>query len=247
MKYLFFILLVLPFAVKAQTETELNKKISDSLTMQIPKAVAKSIIMRSGDSILVAMVNAPGDTASKSFRFMLSDKADSGRSYTKAAADLKYQLGGSYILSTDTGRAISQKVTGYTANKIRDSLQTNITAVVTTAAAKLNTASPVATGVATFPAVKYGRRAVADVNATLAVSDYLLAFTSMSAARTITLPAASTAPNQFFILKDESGSASIINFISLVGTVDAAVNPTIITIGRGVYRLYSNGVAWFTW
>jgi hypothetical protein len=220
MKNSLLILLLLPLFSTAQNFSDITK-VSDS----VPKILAKGISARMGDSIGVRTVNSPGDTCCWIGRYSIADKAN----------------------KSDSGRGVVLHVTGYDLNKVRDSVQANVTTLTTTVSSKLNTANPVATGIATFPSIKYGRRAVADVNATLATSDYLLAFTSMSAARTVTLPAASTAPNQFFIIKDESGSASIINFISLIGTVDGGVNPTIITIGRGVYRLYSNGTNWYTW
>lgn len=126
-------------------------------------------------------------------------------------------------------------------------LNGNITATTTTANNAMPKSGGTFTGKITVTTIGQTRRAIADANATIASTDYLIAFTSISAARTVTLPAASSVSGQFFIIKDESGSASLVNTISIVGTVDAASNPVVITIGRGLYRIYSNGTSWFAW
>lgn len=90
------------------------------------------------------------------------------------------------------------------------------------------------------------RRAVNDVDATLAKTDYLIAYSAISAARAITLPAASTCKDKHFVIKDESGSAnSSTKKITFVGTVDGASNPDAITAAYGIKKIYSNGTAWF--
>lgn len=89
------------------------------------------------------------------------------------------------------------------------------------------------------------RRAIADTNATLTTSDNLLAYTTLSVTRTVTLPSAASVTNQHFVIKDESGSATGSVKITIVGTVDGASNPDAIVAAYGVKRLYSNGTAYF--
>ncbi|CAM3973291.1 hypothetical protein MUGA111182_19945 [Mucilaginibacter galii] len=89
------------------------------------------------------------------------------------------------------------------------------------------------------------RRAVANSAATLQATDYLVAYTSLTASRALTLGSASAFSGLHFVLKDESGSAGTYN-ITLVGTVNGTANPVAINSAYGVYRFYSNGTAWFT-
>lgn len=93
---------------------------------------------------------------------------------------------------------------------------------------------------------KKTRRAIADAASTLAVTDFILAYTSISAARAVTLPTAASASGQHFEIKDESGSATSSFKITAVGTIDGAVNPDLVVAAYGVKRIYSNGTAWFS-
>ena len=52
------------------------------------------------------------------------------------------------------------------------------------------------------------RTTVADTDYTALVSDYIIGYTSISANRTVTLPNALCTPGRFFVILDESGSAS---------------------------------------
>lgn len=93
------------------------------------------------------------------------------------------------------------------------------------------------------------RRSVADVASTLAATDYLLAFSSLTATRAVALPSAASVGSatrpQYFIVKDESGSAGSFP-ITLTGTIDGATNKSIST-AYGEIRIYSNGTAFFSW
>lgn len=93
--------------------------------------------------------------------------------------------------------------------------------------------------------IAFFRRGVADTAATLAITDYLLVYTTLTATRAVTLPTAASASGQHFIIKDEVGNANT-NNITIVGTVNGASNPTAINTAYGVYRIYSNGTSWFT-
>lgn len=91
------------------------------------------------------------------------------------------------------------------------------------------------------------RRAISDAAGTLAATDYLIAYTALTATRAFTLGAASAFAGQHFVLKDESGQVgSNVNPITIVGVVDGATNPSAIAANYGKYRFYSNGTAWFT-
>lgn len=89
-------------------------------------------------------------------------------------------------------------------------------------------------------------RPVSDAAATLANTDYLIAYTAITAARAVTLPDASTCKNQHFIIKDESGSVTSTFKITFVGVVDGATNPDAVAAAYGVKRIYSNGSNWFS-
>lgn len=96
------------------------------------------------------------------------------------------------------------------------------------------------------------RTAVADTSPTVGATDYMIAYTSISTARTVTLPAASTFnAGRRLVIIDESGSVSATNTISLVpnGTDTIAGSNTtqvIINIPRGKCEVESNGTnGWF--
>jgi hypothetical protein len=93
--------------------------------------------------------------------------------------------------------------------------------------------------------IKLLRRAISDAAATISTSDYLVAFTSLSATRAVTLPSASSAAGQHFVIKDESGMAGSFA-ITILGTVDGTINPVAINAQYGKYKIYSNGTGWFT-
>lgn len=90
------------------------------------------------------------------------------------------------------------------------------------------------------------RVAVTNTNYTVTSKDTVIGFTSLGAARTVTLPSASSVPNGWqIIVKDESGSCNGSNTITVTGTVDGATNKVLSTAYANV-RLYSNGSGWFT-
>ncbi len=94
--------------------------------------------------------------------------------------------------------------------------------------------------VSSFP-----RTIIADVPYTLQSSDSLIAFTTLTTTRAVTLPAAASVSGRRFLIKDESGNAGTSN-ITITGTVDGVTNKAI-TTAYGVLRIYSNGIAYFTW
>jgi len=107
------------------------------------------------------------------------------------------------------------------------------------------------TGLLTLAAQKVGRTAVADQAYSVLSSDYLVAYSSITATRVVTLVAAATAGSgSIVIIKDESGSVTPAIKITVDGsgaeTIDGAASADI-TNAYGVLRLYSNGSNWLTW
>ena len=89
------------------------------------------------------------------------------------------------------------------------------------------------------------RRGVADTNYTIVGSDAIIGYTSLTASRTVTLPAASTVPvGKQFIVKDESGSCASGVTITISGTVDGVTN-IILNSAYAKAILYSNGTNWY--
>jgi hypothetical protein len=86
---------------------------------------------------------------------------------------------------------------------------------------------------------------VSDVNYTQTSSDFLIAYTAITASRTVTLNSSSVTSGQHFVIKDQSGSADGTKTIVISGTVDGAVNPVAVNTAYGVYKFYWSGSAWF--
>jgi hypothetical protein len=96
-------------------------------------------------------------------------------------------------------------------------------------------------------APQLSRMAVSDAGYSVQSSDYFIAYTALSAARTVTLPAAATMTNRIIVIKDESGAAgtySIIVNVTAGGTIDGASSKTI-TANYGSMEVYSSGSQWF--
>lgn len=96
------------------------------------------------------------------------------------------------------------------------------------------------------------RRTVSDVNATLVVTDYLLAYSAVTTARVVSIACTlgTTAQPQFFVIKDESGGASALNTLSVTpssGTIDGGSTKAVVNAAYGAGRIYANGTNCFTW
>jgi len=82
-------------------------------------------------------------------------------------------------------------------------------------------------------------------------TDVLVVMTAISAARILTLPAASSYPiGQFLTILDESGSSSSTNTISIAPTSTNKIDNSnttqvCINVPRGCCTLYTNGTDWF--
>ncbi len=102
-----------------------------------------------------------------------------------------------------------------------------------------------ATGVWQVPAIVGARVAVSDANYSLAAGVSTVAYTAITAARTVTLPAASSfAPGQQLLVVDESGGASATKTITLApnggDTINGAASAAI-AAAYGYLALESNG------
>lgn len=97
---------------------------------------------------------------------------------------------------------------------------------------------------------KVQRTAVANVAYTALLTDYIIAYTSLTATRTVSLPAAATAgANRIYVIKDESGAAASFPIVidpSGAETIDGATTKSI-SVNYGSYSIYTNGTAWFTY
>lgn len=90
------------------------------------------------------------------------------------------------------------------------------------------------------------RLAVADANATIAATNDIIAWTSISAARLGNLPAiANVATGSEYLLCDESGSCSLANTITATPNgADTIAGDSVIQSARGTLRVVSTGAAW---
>jgi hypothetical protein len=95
--------------------------------------------------------------------------------------------------------------------------------------------------------VWYKRQAIADTNYAAAANDHIIAYTSLTAPRTVLLPTAVGVAGQTYIIKDESGSAGT-HTITIAGTggqtIDGSAGQFIVT-SYGSVTVYSNGANWF--
>lgn len=91
------------------------------------------------------------------------------------------------------------------------------------------------------------RTAVADAAYSALVTDHLIAYTTLTAPRTVTLPTAVGTLGQVIVVKDETGNAGTqtITVAAQAGqTIDGAASKAI-TTAYGSLRVYSTGAAWF--
>lgn len=94
------------------------------------------------------------------------------------------------------------------------------------------------------------RTTVADTAYTVLTTDYIVEYTTLTAARTITLPAAATADvGKVYILKNGTANTSVLTVDpSGAELIDGAATKTFNGVGGfGVMRVYCTGTAWMTW
>lgn len=88
------------------------------------------------------------------------------------------------------------------------------------------------------------RRGVNDANYTVQATDSIVAYTALTAARTVTLPSPNVT-GQIVVIKDESGACSSSNSITITGaSIDGAAS-LVLTTAYASVRMYANGTAWF--
>lgn len=100
-------------------------------------------------------------------------------------------------------------------------------------------------------AQRWKRATVADVDKTTAATDdFIIAYTSISAARVVTATTGgSVAQVLMLAIVDESGSASGTNTITLTpssGNIDGAASKVVVNTARGMWMGYCNGTNWFS-
>lgn len=94
-------------------------------------------------------------------------------------------------------------------------------------------------------AVVVTRTAVADAAHTQITGESIIAYTSLTATRNVTLITAGMTTGQLLMIKDESGAAGTFPITTSGVTIDGA-NPSIST-NFGVLRLYYNGATYSVW
>lgn len=163
-----------------------------------------------------------------------------GGVYTRvdsAGGDIKYEMTNgsnaaaiSYKNSDNTGRIIFSSGTSVTVNDTNTlaKFDANIFYLTKGVAYKL-----------TSTAISYS----------VLVTDYIVAVTDNSAARTITLPSTGVATGQTFVIKDAAGTAASANAISVtvnggVKTIDGSTTVSINT-NYGSMTVYYNGTNYF--
>ena len=93
-----------------------------------------------------------------------------------------------------------------------------------------------------------GRTAVSDANYVALSSDYIIAYTSLSVTRTVTLPTAICNTGRVITIADESGAASVSKMITIdpEGSATIIGQPTFSIAGAyNSVMLYCNGTNWF--
>jgi hypothetical protein len=154
------------------------------------------------------------------------------RAQIDAAASASGLTAGELYLITDENRlAVGTAVNAYTSALIQAS---NLSDLSSAATARVNIGLD-------------KRTAVADQNYQILATDRVVSYTSLSAARVVTLPAANAVnPGQEFIVGDISGSCSATNTLTITragsDTIDGATTE-IIAAAYGKRRLISDGVS----
>lgn len=90
------------------------------------------------------------------------------------------------------------------------------------------------------------RTTVADASYSATATDYIIAYTSLTTGRTVTLPTAVGIGNRIYIIIDETGTANT-NNITVATTSSQTINGAatkVINTAYGSLKVYSNGANW---
>ncbi len=106
----------------------------------------------------------------------------------------------------------------------------------------------------------FSRTPIVDTNYTVLLTDYLVAYTTISGWKSVTLPSATGLTGHVIIVKDEQQKLSPFSVtLTIIGSIDGVSNLNMTydnqtstssggyRITGGAVQLYSNGLAWFTW
>lgn len=77
---------------------------------------------------------------------------------------------------------------------------------------------------------------------TVVAADYIVAYTTLSASRVVTVPGSQRA-GRIIVIKDETGTCSPSTTITVSGTIDGQ-SSVVLNSAYAVLRLYSNGTSW---
>jgi hypothetical protein len=106
------------------------------------------------------------------------------------------------------------------------------------------------TGVQSTAGLRLNRRSISDTNTTAVNSDLIIGYSTLTAARVITVSGAGTAPSgHYLIIKDESGSATGVITLSVTpstGLIDGLSTKVVVNAAYGSARIYFNGTNWYT-
>jgi hypothetical protein len=93
--------------------------------------------------------------------------------------------------------------------------------------------------------IKANIHIVSDADYTVASTDYIIIYSSITADRTLTIPAASSAPNRMLIIRNPGGGSFSVNLSQTYRTHSSSTS-NIVAVGNSV-SLISDGTEWWVW
>jgi len=106
-------------------------------------------------------------------------------------------------------------------------------------------AVPAGTSDLTGGAIKANVHIVNDADYTVGSTDYVIIYTAITATRTLTIPAASSAPNRMLIIRNPGGGSFSINLSQTYRTHSSSTSSSV-NVGNSV-SLISDGTEWWVW
>lgn len=207
-----------------QLDTFITTTVIDGITSRIGGGgPVVSLLNTTGAGVTIRSLN-------RQFSGVLLETTGSPQNKTVTGTTLPFWLGGADGLQINSARLYGTTAAGQDADIF--------------IGGRLNT-DPVK-GLISLGPQTTSRTAVANANYFAAATDYLVAVTSLTAPRTVTLPAATA--GRKLTVKDESGAAGAFAITVAGGgvrTIDGAASIAI-NVNYGSVQLYSNGTNWFT-